>query len=131
MSTTKLTTAAGCPVVDNQNVMTAGPRGPPLLPDVWFLEKLAHFHPAVLPEPRMHTKGPRAYRPFPVTHGLQNAPRPEPAKPRSDPAPGRVAAAPRKACRMPSPTAPPASRSERPSPIAPNRDWTPQPRLRC
>lgn len=26
----RLTTAAGCPVVDNQNVMTAGPRGPQL-----------------------------------------------------------------------------------------------------
>jgi catalase len=32
----KLTTAAGCPVADNQNVMTAGPRGPQLLQDVWF-----------------------------------------------------------------------------------------------
>ena len=36
----KLTTNAGCPVADNQNVMTAGPRGPQLLQDVWFLEKL-------------------------------------------------------------------------------------------
>jgi catalase len=41
--TRKLTTNAGCPVVDNQNVMTAGPRGPRLLHDVWFLEKLTHF----------------------------------------------------------------------------------------
>ena len=31
------------PVPDNQNVVTAGPRGPQLLQDVWFLEKLAHF----------------------------------------------------------------------------------------
>ncbi|MBW1944653.1 MAG: catalase, partial [Deltaproteobacteria bacterium] len=31
------------PVPDNQNVMTAGPRGPQLLQDVWFMEKLAHF----------------------------------------------------------------------------------------
>ena len=30
----KLTTAAGAPVADNQNVMTAGPRGPMLLQDV-------------------------------------------------------------------------------------------------
>ncbi|MCK9233442.1 MAG: catalase, partial [Syntrophales bacterium] len=36
----KLTTRAGAPVVDNQNVLTAGPRGPQLLQDVWFLEKL-------------------------------------------------------------------------------------------
>ncbi|MEN7530793.1 catalase, partial [Cupriavidus sp. DL-D2] len=39
----KLTTAFGAPVVDNQNIQTAGPRGPALLQDVWFLEKLAHF----------------------------------------------------------------------------------------
>jgi hypothetical protein len=29
------------PVVDNQNTMTAGPRGPQLMQDVWLLEKLA------------------------------------------------------------------------------------------
>jgi Catalase len=39
----KLTTNAGCPVADNQNGPTAGPQGPQLLQDVWFLEKLAHF----------------------------------------------------------------------------------------
>ena len=39
----KLTTAAGAPVPDNQNAMTAGPRGPMQLQDVWYLEKLAHF----------------------------------------------------------------------------------------
>jgi len=33
----KLATNAGAPVVDNQNVMTAGPGGPALLQDVWFL----------------------------------------------------------------------------------------------
>jgi len=34
----KLTTSAGAPVADNQNIQTAGPRGPALLQDVWFLE---------------------------------------------------------------------------------------------
>jgi catalase len=34
----KMTTAAGAPVGDNQNSMTAGPRGPMLLQDVWYLE---------------------------------------------------------------------------------------------
>lgn len=63
----KLTTAAGCPVVDNQNVMTAGPRGPQLLQDVWFLEKLAHFDREVIPERRMHAKGSAAYGTFTVT----------------------------------------------------------------
>lgn len=63
----KLTTAAGCPVVDNQNVLTAGPRGPQLLQDVWFLEKLAHFDREVIPERRMHAKGSAAYGTFTVT----------------------------------------------------------------
>jgi catalase len=66
----KLTTAAGCPVVDNQNVMTAGPRGPQLLQDVWFLEKLAHFDREVIPERRMHAKGSGAYGTFTVTNDI-------------------------------------------------------------
>ncbi len=70
MKTTPLTTAAGCPVVDNQNVMTAGPCGPQLLQDVWFLEKLAHFDREVIPERRMHAKGSGAYGTFTVTHDI-------------------------------------------------------------
>ncbi len=66
----KLTTTAGCPVVDNQNVLTAGPRGPQLLQDVWFLEKLAHFNREVIPERRMHAKGSGAYGTFTVTHDI-------------------------------------------------------------
>ncbi|GAB3452104.1 catalase KatE2 [Insolitispirillum peregrinum] len=66
----KLTTAAGCPVAHNQNVMTAGPRGPMLLQDVWFLEKLAHFDREVIPERRMHAKGSGAYGTFTVTHDI-------------------------------------------------------------
>ncbi|GAB5451177.1 MAG: catalase [Halioglobus sp.] len=66
----KLTTAAGCPVSDNQNVMTAGARGPQLLQDVWFLEKLAHFDREVIPERRMHAKGSGAYGTFTVTHDI-------------------------------------------------------------
>jgi catalase len=66
----KLTTSAGCPVAHNQNVMTAGPRGPQLLQDVWFLEKLAHFDREVIPERRMHAKGSGAYGTFTVTHDI-------------------------------------------------------------
>ena len=62
-----LTTAAGAPVAENQNSMTAGPRGPMLLQDVWFLEKLAHFDREVIPERRMHAKGSGAYGTFTVT----------------------------------------------------------------
>ena len=66
----KLTTAAGTPVVDNQNVLTTGPRGPMLLQDVWFLEKLAHFDREVIPERRMHAKGSAAFGTFTVTHDI-------------------------------------------------------------
>ena len=66
----KLTTAAGAPVVDNQNIQTAGPRGPALLQDVWLLEKLAHFDREVIPERRMHAKGSGAYGTFTVTHDI-------------------------------------------------------------
>jgi catalase len=66
----KLTSISGCPVVDNQNVLTAGPRGPQLLQDVWFLEKLAHFDREVIPERRMHAKGSGAYGTFTVTNDI-------------------------------------------------------------
>ncbi|WP_307000251.1 catalase [Lederbergia panacisoli] len=66
----KLTTAAGAPVIDNQNSMTAGPRGPVLLQDVWLIEKLAHFDREVIPERRMHAKGSGAYGTFTVTNDI-------------------------------------------------------------
>jgi catalase len=66
----KLTNNAGAPVADNQNTLTAGPRGPLLLQDTWFLEKLAHFDREVIPERRMHAKGSGAYGTFTVTHDI-------------------------------------------------------------
>jgi len=66
----KLTSNNGAPVADNQNVLTAGPRGPLLMQDVWFLEKLAHFDREVIPERRMHAKGSGAYGTFTVTHDI-------------------------------------------------------------
>lgn len=66
----KLTTNAGAPVADNQNAMTAGARGPMLLQDVWFLEKLAHFDREVIPERRMHAKGSGAYGCLTITHDI-------------------------------------------------------------
>ncbi|MDR1350068.1 MAG: catalase [Zoogloeaceae bacterium] len=66
----KLTTGAGAPVVDNNNVLTAGARGPVLLQDVWFLEKLAHFDREVIPERRMHAKGSGAFGSFTITHDI-------------------------------------------------------------
>lgn len=68
--TRPMTHANGAPVVDNQNIQTAGPRGPALLQDVWLLEKLAHFDREVIPERRMHAKGSGAYGTFTVTHDI-------------------------------------------------------------
>lgn len=65
-----LTTAAGAPVWDNDNAVTASPRGPMLLQDVWFLEKLAHFDREVIPERRMHAKGSGAWGTFTVTQDI-------------------------------------------------------------
>ena len=70
MDRKKLTNVVGAPISDNQNAMTAGPRGPMLLQDVWFLEKLAHFNREVIPERRMHAKGSGAYGTFTVTHDI-------------------------------------------------------------
>jgi catalase len=70
MKKKSLTASNGAPVADNQNVMTAGPRGPMLLQDVWFLEKLAHFDREVIPERRMHAKGSGAFGTFTVTHDI-------------------------------------------------------------
>ena len=66
----KLTRTTGAPVPDNQNVQTAGPRGPLLMQDFWFLEKMAHFDREVIPERRMHAKGSGAYGTFRVTHDI-------------------------------------------------------------
>lgn len=65
-----LTTGSGAPVANNNDSMTAGPRGPMLLQDVWFLEKLAHFDREVIPERRMHAKGSGAYGTFTVTQDI-------------------------------------------------------------
>ncbi|CAG9190371.1 Catalase [Paraburkholderia tropica] len=70
MTERTLTSAAGAPVVDNQNSQTAGPRGPVMLQDVWLLEKLAHFDREVIPERRVHAKGSGAFGTLKVTHDI-------------------------------------------------------------
>lgn len=70
MKKKKLTNAVGAPIADNQNSLTAGSRGPMMLQDTWFLEKLAHFDREVIPERRMHAKGSGAFGKFVVTHDI-------------------------------------------------------------
>lgn len=66
----KLTSVSGRPIAENQNVKTAGKRGPMLMEDFWFIEKLAHFDREVIPERRMHAKGSGAFGKFTVTHDI-------------------------------------------------------------
>jgi catalase len=65
-----MTHATGAPVGDNLNIMTAGPRGPAMLQDIWLIEKIAHFDREVIPERRMHAKGWGAYGTFTVSHDI-------------------------------------------------------------
>jgi len=66
----KLTNEVGAPIPDNENAITAGPRGPVVMQDVWLMEKMAHFNREVIPERRMHAKGWGAYGTFTVTHDI-------------------------------------------------------------
>ena len=70
MTQPTLTTASGIPVADNQNSITAGPRGPILLQDFHLIEKLQHFNRERIPERVVHAKGSGAYGTFTVTHDI-------------------------------------------------------------
>ena len=65
-----LTTAAGIPVADNQNSLTAGPRGPVLMQDFHLTEKMAHFNRERIPERVVHAQGSGAYGTFVVTKDI-------------------------------------------------------------
>jgi catalase len=65
-----MTTTAGNPVADNQNSITAGPRGPLLAQDYQLLEKLAHQNRERIPERTVHAKGSGAYGTLTITHDI-------------------------------------------------------------
>lgn len=65
-----LTTSAGNPVADNQNSITAGPRGPVLMQDYHLMEKLAHFNRERIPERVVHAKGSGAFGTLTVTNDI-------------------------------------------------------------
>src|SRR5271156_2042451 len=65
-----MTTTAGAPIGDNQNSLTAGPRGPVLMQDMQLLEKLAHQNRERIPERVVHAKGWGAFGTFTVTHDI-------------------------------------------------------------
>ncbi len=65
-----LTTTAGNPIADNQNSISAGPRGPLLMQDYQLIEKLAHQNRERIPERTVHAKGWGAYGTLTVTHDI-------------------------------------------------------------
>ena len=66
----RLTTSAGNPVADNQNSLTAGPRGPVLMQDYQLLEKLAHQNRERIPERPVHAKGWGAHGTLTITDDI-------------------------------------------------------------
>lgn len=70
MNNKQMTTTGGNPIADNQNSVTAGPRGPVLLQDYQLIEKLAHQNRERIPERVVHAKGSGAFGTFTVTHDI-------------------------------------------------------------
>jgi catalase len=70
MTEKHLTTNQGVPVTDNQNSLAIGERGPVLLQDVHFIEKLAHFDRERIPERVVHAKGAGAHGYFQVHQSM-------------------------------------------------------------
>ncbi|HEV2680851.1 MAG TPA: catalase [Rhodanobacter sp.] len=65
-----LTTDAGAPLADNQNSLTAGPRGPLLVQDHQLFEKHAHFNRERIPERVVHAKASAAFGTLTITHDI-------------------------------------------------------------
>ena len=61
-----LTTNQGTAINDNQNTLKAGARGPSLLEDFIFREKITHFDHERIPERVVHARGAGAHGYFQV-----------------------------------------------------------------
>jgi catalase len=65
-----LTTNQGVQISDNQNSLTAGPRGPTLMEDFIFREKITHFDHERIPERVVHARGSAAHGVFQVYESM-------------------------------------------------------------
>lgn len=65
-----LTTGEGLKISDNQNTLKAGERGPSLMQDFLFSEKIAHFGRERIPERVVHARGSGAHGYFEVHESL-------------------------------------------------------------
>lgn len=63
-------TTTGVPVQDTHNTLKAGERGPSLLEDFIFREKLAHFDRERIPERVVHARGTAAHGVFTLTKDM-------------------------------------------------------------
>lgn len=70
MTTKVLTTSAGAPVADDNNSISAGPRGPLTFDNIHLFEKLAHFNRERIPERVVHARGTGAYGTFTLSKSL-------------------------------------------------------------
>jgi catalase len=70
-----LTTQQGIPVADDQNSLKAGARGPTLLEDAHFREKIFHFDHERIPERVVHARGYGAHGYFELTESLADVSR--------------------------------------------------------
>ncbi|QTC92234.1 catalase [Brevundimonas goettingensis] len=66
----RLTTNHGMPISDDQNTLSAGPRGPHLLEDFVLREKIQHFDHERIPERIVHARGSAAHGVFELTESL-------------------------------------------------------------
>ena len=65
-----LTANQGLVVADNQNTLKSGERGPSLLEDFAFREKITHFDHEPIPERIVHTRGSGAHGYFKATNPI-------------------------------------------------------------
>jgi len=70
-----LTTQQGIPVADDQNTLRQGARGPALLEDAHFREKIFHFDHERIPERVVHARGYGAHGFFELTESLSDVTR--------------------------------------------------------
>jgi len=68
----KMTTNQGLKVNNDQDILTVGERGPSLLEDFIFREKMTHFDHERIPERVVHARGTGAHGVFKVTKSLKN-----------------------------------------------------------
>lgn len=66
------TSNAGVPLVYADATQTVGPKGPVVLQDWDFLERMGHFNRERIPERVVHAKGAGAFGYFQVTHDITN-----------------------------------------------------------